>query len=82
VGGSIEASDGTDVVLSVPPASSWPRDPYLFGGVLIVASGSGRKTCAAGQISQGKNAPQASLIKQNEPQAGFFDLVLMGALSY
>jgi len=29
-----------------------------------------------------KNAPQESLIKQNVPQARFFDLVLMGSLSY
>jgi len=28
-----------------------------------------------------KNAPQARLIKQNAPQALFFDLVLMGTLS-
>jgi len=29
-----------------------------------------------------KNAPQARLVKQDAPQAGFFDSVLMGALSY
>jgi len=28
-----------------------------------------------------KNVPQARLVKQNAPQAGFFDLVLMGTLS-
>jgi len=29
-----------------------------------------------------QNALQARLIKQNAPQAGFFDLVLMGTLSF
>jgi hypothetical protein len=29
-----------------------------------------------------QNVPQARLIKQNSPQAGFFDQVLMGTLSY
>jgi len=29
-----------------------------------------------------KNAPQARPIKQNAPQARFFDQVLMGSLSY
>jgi len=28
------------------------------------------------------NAPQARFIKQNEPQAGFFDSVMIGTLSY
>jgi len=28
-----------------------------------------------------KNVPQARLVKQNAPQAGFFDPVLMGTLS-
>jgi len=35
------------------------------------------------KISDEKRVPQAEfLIKQNAPQAGFFDLVLMGTLSY
>jgi len=29
-----------------------------------------------------KNAPQATLVKQNELQAGFFEPVLIGTLSY
>jgi len=33
------------------------------------------------KISYEKHAPQARLIKQIAPQAGFLDLVLMGTLS-
>jgi len=39
-------------------------------------------TFAAGQILMKKIAPQARLIKQNALQAGLFDSVLMGTLSY
>jgi len=33
------------------------------------------------QVFNEKNVPQIRLIKQNAPQAGFFDEVLMGTLS-
>jgi hypothetical protein len=39
------------------------------------------KNAPQARLFMEKNAPQARLIKQNEPQARFFDLVLMGTLS-